>query len=124
MGHWLKIKSVDSRVNMHILAATSVPFTLSTVPVPNLALNHTKRMTVYNMHFIVEESSNLPCVVQESSNLPCFVQDISNMHFMWTKALTYVVQDSSKLQCNVQDSSNLLCCAGQLHHAIYYAGQL
>jgi hypothetical protein len=31
---------------MHILAATSVPFTLSTVQVPNLAQTHTKRITV------------------------------------------------------------------------------
>jgi hypothetical protein len=46
MGHLLKIKCVDSRVNVHILAATSVQFTLSTVQVPNLALTHTKRITV------------------------------------------------------------------------------
>ncbi len=32
---------------MHILAATNVPFTLSTVQVPNLALTHKKRITVY-----------------------------------------------------------------------------
>jgi hypothetical protein len=47
MGHWVKIKSVDSRVDVHILAATSVPFTLSTVQVPNLALTHTKWITVH-----------------------------------------------------------------------------
>jgi hypothetical protein len=46
MGHLLKIKSVDSRVNVNILAATSVPFTLSTAQVPNLALTHKKRITV------------------------------------------------------------------------------
>jgi hypothetical protein len=36
MGHLLKIKCVHSRVNVHILASTSVPFTLTTVqgPVP------------------------------------------------------------------------------------------
>jgi hypothetical protein len=43
----LKIKCLDSRVNVHILASTSVPFTLTTVQVPNLALTHTKRITVY-----------------------------------------------------------------------------
>jgi hypothetical protein len=32
---------------VHILVLTSVPFTLTTVPVPNLALTHTKRITVY-----------------------------------------------------------------------------
>jgi hypothetical protein len=42
----LKTKCVDSRVNMHILASTSAPFTLTTVQVPNLALSHTKRITV------------------------------------------------------------------------------
>jgi len=47
MGHLLKIKCVDSRVNVHILASTSVPFTLTTVQLPNLALTHTKRITVY-----------------------------------------------------------------------------
>ncbi len=49
MGHLLKIKCVDSRVNVNILAATGVPFTLLTVQVQvrNLALTHTKRITVY-----------------------------------------------------------------------------
>jgi hypothetical protein len=47
MGHWMKIKFVDSRVNVHILASTSVPFTLTTEQMPNLALTHTKRITVY-----------------------------------------------------------------------------
>jgi hypothetical protein len=38
---------VDSRVNMQILSSTRVPFTLTTVQVPNLPLTHTKRITVY-----------------------------------------------------------------------------
>jgi hypothetical protein len=46
MGHLLKIKCVDSRVNVHTLSSTSVPFTLTTVQVPNLALTHTKRLPV------------------------------------------------------------------------------
>jgi hypothetical protein len=50
MGHLLKIKCVDSRVSVHILASTIVPFTLTTVQVPNLALTHTKRITVYFVH--------------------------------------------------------------------------
>jgi hypothetical protein len=45
MGHLLKIKCVDSRWNMHILASTIVLFTLTKVQVPNLALTHTKRIT-------------------------------------------------------------------------------
>jgi hypothetical protein len=47
MEHLLKIKCVDPRVNVHILASTSVPFTLMTVQVPNLALTHTKQITVW-----------------------------------------------------------------------------
>jgi hypothetical protein len=47
MGHLLKTKCVDSRVNVIILASTSVPFTLTTVQGPNLALTHTKRITEY-----------------------------------------------------------------------------
>jgi hypothetical protein len=47
MGHLLEIKCADSRVNVHILASTSVPFKLTTVQVPNLALTHKKRITVY-----------------------------------------------------------------------------
>jgi hypothetical protein len=47
MGYLLKIKCVDSRENVHILASISVPFTLTTVQMPNLALTHTKRKTVY-----------------------------------------------------------------------------
>ncbi len=36
----------DSRVNVHILASTSVPVTLTMVQVPNLALTPTKRIPV------------------------------------------------------------------------------
>ncbi len=48
MGHKLKTKCVDSRVNAHDLASTGVPFTLTMVQVPNLALTHMckKRITV------------------------------------------------------------------------------
>jgi hypothetical protein len=48
MGHKLKIKCVHSKVNVHNLASTGVPFTLTTVQVPNLALTHKKGITVYN----------------------------------------------------------------------------
>ncbi len=47
MGHLFKIKCVDSGVNVHILASTSVPFKFTTVQVPNLSLTHTKRITVW-----------------------------------------------------------------------------
>jgi hypothetical protein len=50
MGHLLKIKSVDSRVNVHILASTSVPFTVTTVQA-NLALTNTKRITVKYLRY-------------------------------------------------------------------------
>jgi hypothetical protein len=45
MGHLLKIKCVDSMVNVDILALTSVPFTPTKVQVPNLAPTHKKRET-------------------------------------------------------------------------------
>ncbi len=50
MEHLLGI-CVDSRVNVYILASTSV----TTVQVTNLALNHTKRITLWaykNSHFL------------------------------------------------------------------------
>jgi hypothetical protein len=47
MGHLLKTKCVDSRENMQILASTSVPFALTMVHVPNLALTLTKQIIVY-----------------------------------------------------------------------------
>ncbi len=43
----MKIKCVDSRVKVNISASTSVPFTHTTVQVPNLALTHTKWITVW-----------------------------------------------------------------------------
>jgi hypothetical protein len=51
MGHMLKIKCVDSKVNVKILGSTSVPFTLTTVQVPNLALTHTRRITVHHKNW-------------------------------------------------------------------------
>ncbi len=47
MGQLLKIKGVDSRLNVNILDSTSVQFTPTTVQVPNLTLTHTKRMPVH-----------------------------------------------------------------------------
>ncbi len=47
MGHMLKIKCADSRVIVNILASTSVPYRLTTVQVPNLALAHRRWITVY-----------------------------------------------------------------------------
>ncbi len=52
------MKYVDSRVNVHNLASKSVPFTLTTVQVPNLALTHTKRITV-GFLFSVSPSADL-----------------------------------------------------------------
>jgi hypothetical protein len=49
MGHLLKIKCVESRVNVHILASASVTFTLTTVQVPILALTHMKRITAHRL---------------------------------------------------------------------------
>jgi hypothetical protein len=63
MGHLLKIKCVDSRVNVNILASTSVPFTLTTVQVPNLALTNKKRITVY-------QNVNEPIPTHDNDPLP------------------------------------------------------
>jgi hypothetical protein len=49
MGQLMKIKCVDSRVNVTILASTSVQFTPRMVQVPNLILSHTKRITVWSV---------------------------------------------------------------------------
>jgi hypothetical protein len=46
MGHFFKTKCVDSRANVHNLASTSVSFTLTPVQGLNLALTHTKWITV------------------------------------------------------------------------------
>ncbi len=62
MGHMLKIKSVDSRVNGHILASTSVPFTLMTVQVSNVALTHKKRITVKGWKFAFTMFAKAPHV--------------------------------------------------------------
>ncbi len=67
MEHLLKIKCVASRVNVHILASTSVPFTLTTVQVPNLALTHMKRIWEGSRFFVVLSGSPPP---SPSSPLP------------------------------------------------------
>jgi hypothetical protein len=46
MEHLLKLKCAHSPLNLHILSSTSVPFTLMTMQVPNLALTNAKRITV------------------------------------------------------------------------------
>jgi hypothetical protein len=45
MGHLLTLKCAHSPLNPRILSSTSVPYTLTTVQVPNLAQTHTKRIT-------------------------------------------------------------------------------
>ncbi len=47
MGHLLRRKCSHSLLNLRILSSTSVPFTLTTVQVLNLALTHKKRITVW-----------------------------------------------------------------------------
>jgi hypothetical protein len=51
MGHLLQQKCAHSPLNKRILYSTSVPFTLTTVQVPNLALTHSKRFTVCISYF-------------------------------------------------------------------------
>ncbi len=45
-GTLVSLKCAHSPWNQRILSSTSVPFTVTTVQVPNLALTHTKRLTV------------------------------------------------------------------------------
>jgi hypothetical protein len=47
MGPFLKLQCAHSPLNLRILSSTSVPFTLTTVQEPNLALTHMKRITVH-----------------------------------------------------------------------------
>ncbi len=61
MGHLLKIKCVDSRVNVHIFASAGVTFTLTTVQVPILAVTHTKWITVRGDNCYIK----LPAVLGE-----------------------------------------------------------
>ncbi len=68
MGHLLKIKCLDSRLNVHILASASVTFTLTTVQVPILALTHTKRITVSNWHILTFRSTLLEEVAVEGGS--------------------------------------------------------
>jgi hypothetical protein len=46
MGHLLKINCAHSPLNLRILSLTCVPFTLTTVQMPNIALTHKKQITV------------------------------------------------------------------------------
>jgi hypothetical protein len=68
MGHLLKIKCVDSRATVHIIASTSVSFTrTTTVQVPNLAIVETKRITVWSV--VTPQKCKVPknfrCVLQQ-----------------------------------------------------------
>ncbi len=45
-GHLLKLKCAHSPSNLRIFSSTRVPFTFTTVQVPNLVLTHKKRLTV------------------------------------------------------------------------------
>jgi hypothetical protein len=47
MGHLLKLKCAHSPLNPRTLSSTSVPFTLTTVQVPNVALTLANRITVH-----------------------------------------------------------------------------
>ncbi len=70
----MKIKCVDSRVNVNIFASTSVPFILTTVQVPNSALTHKKRIAVLAaLALIIDEGRGLwECLSSQkvTKNLP------------------------------------------------------
>ncbi len=54
MGHLFKLNCAHSPLNLRVLSSTIVPFTLTTVQLPNLALTHTKRITVYQWGWRLE----------------------------------------------------------------------
>ncbi len=83
MGHKLNIKCVDSRVNVNIVASTSVPFTLTTVQVPNLALTLTRRITVRKHRGgmgALEKCSFMPCAI--------YVMTVGWVHMPYTAWLS------------------------------------
>ncbi len=60
----MRKKCIQSRVNVYILASTSVLFTLTTVHVLNLALTDTKRITVL-ANYERSKSPRSPCYRDE-----------------------------------------------------------
>jgi hypothetical protein len=82
MGHVLKIKCVDSRVNVHILSSTSVPFTFTTVQVPNLALKHTKRITVQRALNIFSTYSGCFAVAVKFSKFLAYTRVCAKKYFL------------------------------------------
>jgi hypothetical protein len=46
MGYLLRTKCAHATLNLRILSSTSVPFTLTTVQMPNLDLIETRRIAV------------------------------------------------------------------------------
>ncbi len=56
----MKIKCVHSRVNVNILASTSVPIRLRTEQMPNLALHDTKRVQETQVQML-EQSTGFRC---------------------------------------------------------------
>jgi hypothetical protein len=73
---------------LHILSSTSVPFTLTTVQVPNLELTHTKRITVHkNQEFQIRPHFLTPLVppFPPSPQQKLLRSSISLCHFfsMW-----------------------------------------
>jgi hypothetical protein len=47
MGHLLKLKYALGNLNVRILVSIGIPFRPTTVPMLNLALSETKRITVH-----------------------------------------------------------------------------
>jgi hypothetical protein len=67
MGHFLKIKCVDSRVNVHMLASTIISFTLTTVQVPKFSTNsHETHNSGCSNPFLQEGE---PCVILTYKNV-------------------------------------------------------
>ncbi len=80
-----KTRTVHSRVNVNILASSSVPFRPTTLQVPNLALNDTKRIRVY---------VGCPYLYSDMSRMEAFLRLRKAGVKVWSKATRPKVDSS------------------------------
>jgi hypothetical protein len=81
----LKTKFLDSRVNVHILASISVPFTLATVQVPNLELSQAKRITVWTC----TEADTASTLIKKKTQFSSYIKIQKGKSFMANGLLLY-----------------------------------
>ncbi len=88
MWHLLKLKCALSPLHLSILSSTSVTFTFTTVP--NLALTHTKQITVKTveikafLHFCICGSGSLRCKNMRILRIPVGNTGFKNGPYEWS----------------------------------------